>query len=334
MGHSLPQTPVAPASLRTLYAPIAPLLDEVETLLHEELRNDHPFVDQLVKHGFRLGGKRLRPALVLLSGQICGGINQAHNVLGAAVELIHTATLIHDDVLDEATLRRHLDTVNARWDNEASILLGDYLFARSLSLVSSLDDPFALRELSRTARIMCEGELRQVGNRGNFQLNEDEYFTIISSKTAELIALCCRLGAYYAGAPTAQIETLGRYGQYLGVAFQIADDVLDLTGDESTVGKSLGTDLLKQKFTLPLIRLFNRASSTERVELEALLTSSENHRAEVMQPWFKRYAVIESSRAKAEEFTRRAAAELESLPPCPARDALAGLTEFVVRRKQ
>ncbi|MBN2578731.1 MAG: polyprenyl synthetase family protein [Pirellulales bacterium] len=321
-----------PASLRNLYAPVLSQLERVNILLYEELCNDHPFVDQLVKHGFRLGGKRLRPALVLLSGQVCGPLGADHFTLGAAVELIHTATLIHDDVLDEATLRRHLDTINARWDNEASILLGDYLFARSICQVSTLSDPFALRELSRTARIMCEGELRQVGHRGNYQLAEEEYLTIIGSKTAELIALCCRLGAYYSGASTEDCQALGRYGSHLGVAFQIADDVLDLTGDENTAGKSLGTDLLKQKATLPLICLLGRVEPHRRPELEALLAATDNHRTEALRPWLERYGAIEAAQAQAGEYSRRAAAELRGLPAGPARDALAGLTEFVVHR--
>lgn len=255
-------------------------------------------------------------------------------MLGAAVELIHTATLTHDDVLDEAILRRHLDTINARWDNEASILLGDYLFARSFCLSCSLDDPFAMRELSRAARIMCEGELRQVGHRGNYNLPEEEYLAIIGSKTAELMACCCRLGAYYAGGSAEQRQTLGLYGYHLGVAFQIADDVLDLAGDEATVGKSLGTDLLKQKATLPLIYLFHRAAPQQRQEIQALLAASDNHQIEVLRGWFERYDALASAQATAVEYTRRAADALQELPSSPARDALLGLTEFVVQRRQ
>ncbi len=189
-----------PRELSALYAPVAQELGEVEALLRRELTNDNPFVDLLVKHGFRLGGKRLRPALVLLSAQACGGIRPDHLALAAMAELIHTATLIHDDVLDEATIRRHLDTVNARWDNEVSILLGDYLFARAMCLASSLDDVVACRVISESTRKMCEGELRQMESRGRYDLNESEYVEIVAGKTASLTACCCRLGAYYAGA--------------------------------------------------------------------------------------------------------------------------------------
>ena len=182
-----------PPILPVLYAPIQVGLHQVEEVFRDVLQSQYPFVDDLVKYGFRLGGKRLRPALLLLSGLACGGFLPAHVILAAAVEMIHTATLIHDDVLDEATMRRHLDTVNVRWDNETSVLLGDYLFARALCLASTLDDVFACRELNNASRIMCEGELRQVESRGDYSLSEDQYYEIIRGKTAALTACCCRL---------------------------------------------------------------------------------------------------------------------------------------------
>lgn len=322
-----------PDSLRTLYSPIAIELEQVENLLHDELRSDHPFVDQLVKHGFRLGGKRLRPALLLLSGKACGKVGQEHLTLGAVVELLHTATLIHDDVLDEATIRRHLETVNARWDNEASVLLGDYLFARSICLASTLEDFYATRVLSATARIMCEGELRQVESRGNYGLNESQYLAIIGNKTAELIAGSCSLGAYYSGGNGAALDALKRYGYSLGMAFQIADDLLDLFGDESTVGKSLGTDLLKQKATLPLIRLLDQVSVSDRNKLVAELSASTNHRLEILRTWSEKCNTIEYAKNKAILYARAAAEELHSLPASPAVDCLRGITEFVVNRQ-
>jgi octaprenyl-diphosphate synthase len=182
MKQSIKGQATVPDILRTLYVPIAAELEQVENILHDELRSDHPFVDQLVKHGFRLGGKRLRPALLLLAGKACGLLRHEHFVLGAVVELIHTATLIHDDVLDEAVIRRHLDTINARWDNEASVLLGDYLFARSICLAGTLEDHFATKVLSATAKIMCEGELRQIENRGNYNLRKTNTFRLSATK--------------------------------------------------------------------------------------------------------------------------------------------------------
>ena len=171
------------------------------------MRSKYPFVDDLVKYGFHLGGKRLRPALVLLSGLACGCFGAEHVLLAAAVEMIHTATLVHDDVLDEATIRRHLDTVNARWDNETSVLLGDYLFTRALCLASSMDDIFACRELNNASRIIkCEGELRQIESRGDYCLTEEQYYEIVRGKTAALTASCCRLGAHFSGADREVVE--------------------------------------------------------------------------------------------------------------------------------
>ena len=229
-----------PQILPVLYVPIQVGIHQVEEVLREVLRSKYPFVDDLVKYGFRLGGKRLRPALVLLSGLACGSFGSDHVLLAAAVEMIHTATLIHDDVLDEATMRRHLDTVNARWDNETSVLLGDYLFARALCLASSLEDVFASRELHNASRIMCEGELRQIESRGDYGLTEEQYYDIVRGKTAALTASCCRLGAHFSAADLEVEEALARYGLHLGVAFQIADDLLDVLGDEAQGRQVLG----------------------------------------------------------------------------------------------
>jgi octaprenyl-diphosphate synthase len=334
MTQPVEEKPRTPTGLRQLYAPIQEDLDRVEDMIRGELRSDQPFVDGLVRHGIRLGGKRLRPALLLLSAQATGRVRQEHLVLAAAVELIHTATLIHDDVLDEATVRRHVDTVNARWDNETSVLLGDYLFTRSLCLASSVGDSYACRAIGEASRQMCEGELRQVASRGNYALTEEEYFAIISGKTAALIACSCRLGAHYAGAAAASVEALTRFGAELGTAFQIVDDLLDLLGDEATVGKSLGTDLLKQKSTLPLIRLLDQAAAGQREELLRLLSNSDNHRREALRPWWDRCDAVAYSRQQALGYTRRACEQLDSLPPSAARDSLCGLTEFVVSRQQ
>ncbi len=322
-----------PQILLSLYAPIQVGLHQVEEVFRDILRSKYPFVDDLVKYGFRLGGKRLRPALMLLSGLACGGFGSEHVLLAAAVEMIHTATLIHDDVLDEATMRRHLDTVNARWDNETSVLLGDYLFARALCLASSLEDVFASRELHNASRIMCEGELRQIESRGDYSLTEEQYYDIVRGKTAALTASCCRLGSHCSGAKLEVEEALAQYGLHLGVAFQIADDLLDVQGDEAKVGKSLGTDLLKQKSTLPVIRLLEQASPEARNRLIAQLNSSDNHRRELLRPYWDNSDSIDYAHEKAIVFSQLAVQQLDVLPPSPARDSLAGLAEFVVSRQ-
>jgi octaprenyl-diphosphate synthase len=326
--------PDAPArSWKRLYAPIATELAAAEDLLRAELTSEDPFVDQLVKHAFRLGGKRLRPALLLLAAKATGAITRDHIVLAAVVEMIHTATLVHDDVLDEASLRRHRETINARCDNEASVLVGDFLFTHAFYLASSLETTFACQTIGRATNIVCAGELRQIHSRGNFALGEAEYLAIIEAKTAELCACCCRLGAHYAGAQAPCEDALDRFGRNLGIAFQIADDMLDLTGDELSMGKSLGTDLEKQKPTLPLIRLLAESTAAERAEIVELLSSNTAAGRQQVNLWLERTDAFVYSLNRAKHFAQLAAADLRQLPASPARDVLHTLTELVVSRQ-
>jgi len=249
-------TPIStPNALASLLAPIEQELASVSQRLQAELRHPDPFIDELAQHSFRLGGKRLRPALLLLTAQAVGEVNDSHRVLAAVVEMIHTATLVHDDVLDEAEIRRHEATINARWNNQTSVLLGDYLFTHAFYLASTLETTYGCRAIGRATNIVCEGELKQTVASGDFELSRETYFQIIESKTAELCACCCRLGSHYSGASGQTTKRLESYGRHLGIAFQIADDLLDLEGEEQLTGKSLGTDLDNRKMTLPLIHL-------------------------------------------------------------------------------
>jgi len=323
----------APQDLRPIYEPIQEEIAQVERFLQGELTSRFPALDELMRYGFRLGGKRIRPALVLLSAKATGQIRPEHILVAAVVELIHTATLIHDDVLDEATLRRHLLTINARWNTESSVLLGDYLFTHALCLSTRLEDLSVYRLLGETTRTLCEGELRQVQNRGNYQITEEEYLDIIGEKTAALCQCASYLGAYYAGASAEQLEALRRYGSDLGVAFQITDDLLDLLGDEQAVGKSLGTDLAKQKFTLPLIRLLSQLSEQQRpTVLELLSQPIPTVRPRLLQ-WLDRTQAIRYCQQKAEEYIHRAQSHLEVLSPTAAKTALAQLADFVLSRR-
>jgi len=318
---------------KRLYAPIAEDLAAAESLLQSELSSDDPFVDSLVKHAFRLGGKRLRPALVLLAAKATGEIKRDHVVLATVLEMIHTATLVHDDVLDEASIRRHRETINARNDNEASVLVGDFLFTHAFYLASSLETTYACRTIGRATNIVCAGELKQINSRGNFALSEAEYLAIIEAKTAELCACCCRLGAHYAGATAAQADALDRYGRNLGIAFQIADDLLDLVGDEISMGKSLGTDLEKQKLTLPVIRLLAQSSATERAEIIELLSSKSRADRSQVNLWLERTDAMSYARDKARQYADAAVEDAKSLPPGVAKDVLLALGELVISRQ-
>lgn len=326
------QQDVAQRAFATLFDSIRGDMQKVEELLRLQLRSADPYVDQLVKHGFRLGGKRLRPALLLLAGMACGTLGPHHITLAVVMEMIHTATLIHDDVLDEAALRRHLDTVNAKWGNKSGVLLGDFLFSHAFYLAATTDDAFACRVIGRSTNIVCEGEMRQINSRGRLELTEAEYISIIDAKTAELCACCCRLGAHFAGATDEQEEAAARYGRNLGIAFQIVDDLLDLEGDEVVTGKSLGSDLEQLKPTLPLIRLLSKLGPEQRRTLEAELITDAGDRRSRLNPWLVASDALSYTRATAQRYASAAQTDLLSLPTGPHRDVLHRLAESVLRR--
>lgn len=323
--------PKIDSPLQVVYGPIEAELAEVESILRTELRSEHPYVDELVRYGCLLGGKRLRPTLLLLAAKAVGDVTSDHLTLGAVVEMIHTATLVHDDVLDEAKTRRHLATVNSRWDNKASVLLGDYLFTHAFYLASTTDSTWACREIGRATNIVCEGELRQKGCRGDFALSEQEYIEIIAAKTAELTACSCRLGAYYGDGSEETVAKMTEFGRDLGIAFQIIDDVLDLQGDEATTGKSLGTDLEQQKPTLPIIHALRQSGEKEREEKLALLSNEAASRKELI-PWMEHHGSIQYAFDVARRFATRAAASLDCLEPGLGTDALRLVAHFVVQR--
>lgn len=318
--------------LARLFAPVAADMAEVERRLERELRHADPFIDELAQHSFRLGGKRLRPALLLLSAQAVGQINDEHRTLAAVVEMVHTATLVHDDVLDDAQVRRHRDTVNARWNNQTSVLLGDYLFTHAFYLASTLDTTFGCRAIGEATNTVCEGELRQTAASGDFWLSRENYMAIIDAKTAELCACCCRLGAHYAGGDAATVERLTAFGRQLGIAFQIVDDLLDLEGEEQTTGKSLGTDLANRKMTLPLIELRDQLAKPEAARLQALYEEPDAGHSALLADWLEEAGALQQARAAAVEHAHQAAAELRALPESPARRTLEDLARFVVAR--
>lgn len=328
MSSVKPLPPDTRSLLGKLFAPIEVDLAKVDRRLQQELRHSEAFIDELAQHSFRIGGKRLRPALLLLCAQAVGEVDEAHRTLAAVVEMIHTATLVHDDVLDEATLRRHEQTVNARWNNRVSILLGDYLFTHAFYLASTLDTTFGCRTIGRATNIVCEGELLQNAASGNFHLSRDEYLRIIDAKTAELCACCCRLGAHYSGADEPLVGRFESFGRHLGIAFQIADDLLDLEGDEQTTGKSLGTDLAKKKMTLPLIYLREQLDANQREQLQGLVESPDAQ----LFDWLERYGALDHARQVALSHSQLAAEQLADVPDSPAKQSLLRICQFVTLR--
>lgn len=316
-----------------MIAPIARDLEAVERVYTETLASAKPHLSRLIEHLHHYKGKRLRPMLLLLSAKACGPVVKAHHILGAVVEMIHTATLVHDDVLDEAGTRRHVRTVNAGWGNKTSILLGDYLFTHAFHLTSTTGDARACELIGEATNRVCEGELRQTYESGNLSLSEEDYFDIIDGKTAALTACCCRLGAMYAGADAATIDDLAEYGRLLGRAFQVADDLLDLAGTEAKAGKTLGTDLEQRKMTLPLIRVLDSVPAAEAEQLRTMLVASGNHKLEQLRPALEQTQALNYARRRAEEFAKAAAGRLERLATSPCKDVLLALTKWSVSRE-
>jgi octaprenyl-diphosphate synthase len=315
-----------------MFRPIHVELAEAERIFQHELRSRFPFVQHLVDHCGDYQGKRLRPALLLLTARACGTISPAHPVLAAVVEMIHTATLVHDDVLDEAMVRRHAATVNAEWGNETAVLLGDYLFTHAFHLAASVDSTLACRWIGQATNRVCEGEMQQVHHRGNLDLDERSYFAIIEGKTAELTAVSCRLGAHYAGAEASTTEALEGYGRHLGIAFQIADDVLDLWGEERVTGKSLGTDLEKQKLTLPLIRLIETAEPDTAERVRRILGEAKGESRKTLVPLLEESGSLAYSWQRARWHVNQAVSALGCLPKSESLAVLRYLAEYTLRR--
>ena len=315
------------------FAPVAADIDAADRLFAEAMAKYRSPFGPLLAHLKHYRGKRLRPALLLLVAKACGKVAPAHHTLAAVVEMIHTATLVHDDVLDEADTRRHNPTFNAEWGNKVSILLGDMLFTHAFHLTSTVDQT-ACRLIGEATNKVCAGELLQVTERGNLRLTEADYYAIVDGKTAALTEACGRLGALYAGATVGVADKMATYGRSLGIAFQIADDLLDLTGDESKAGKTLGTDLEQGKLTLPLIHALNTLPAGEAEDFRDLLRSADaGKRAAVADALIRSGSLVYAKRT-ADDFARTARAALECLPPSECRAVLEQLTEWSVRREK
>jgi octaprenyl-diphosphate synthase len=330
-------------TLAALTECIAPQLAAVDRRFDEELSSDLACVNQLVKHVSRFHGKMLRPMLVLLSGKAVVGdgaeLGDAHVTLATVVEMVHMATLVHDDVLDEAELRRKGATINHLRGNEAAVLLGDYLISHSYHLCSSLDGQafglppqLASRLIARTTNQVCEGELLQIENRNNLDLDEPTYIEIITRKTASLCAICCHLGAKFGGGSESQVAALETYGRSLGIAFQIQDDILDIVGDTGVVGKTLGIDIEKQKMTLPVIHFLRTAPAEHRKLLRSLIASRDADKIERIRNLILPSASIDYARDAARELVAKARAAIAVLPDGDARRVLDAMAEFVVTR--
>lgn len=322
-GKSMP-------AMGATYNLIADDLRKVCQIVDDELFSDSSVVNDLCEHlrGYR--GKMLRPALLLLCGKACGGITEEHLTLAAVLEIVHIATLVHDDVLDEAELRRRQPTINRLQGNEAAVLLGDYLISHAFHLCSTVD-AFACRQIGARTNTVCEGELQQVFHRGDWNLSLQQYLEIISRKTGALTGAACMLGARYAGAAEATVNALQQYGLEIGIAFQITDDVLDIVGSQEQMGKSLGRDLAEQKLTLPLIHALAHAGSQRQAVLQQLLASPTPDRA-LLTEILREAGSIEFALEMAAGYVRSATLQLDVLSLSSSRAALTRLAATILTR--
>jgi octaprenyl-diphosphate synthase len=315
---------------RQLAEPVEPFLDAVAERLARQVAEFDPALTTSARYALTGHGKQLRPTLVGLCAETTGGLTDAHITAAVIIELVHLATLVHDDVMDEAQLRRGRLTVAARWGNEHAVLFGDCLFAHALKLAAGFPTTEICRAVSSATKIVCTGEVLQNQQRLNFALASADYFRVLEMKTAELFSLSCDLGAYLNAAPPEQRQALRAFGMALGTAYQIYDDCLDVFGLEAIAGKSLGTDLAQGKLTLPVLLAWERASASERTALEQRLRAWDPGSLAVVTALLRRHDALERAMVVFNSYVQQARAALHKLPGRGQR--LAPLTDFLVQQ--
>ena len=318
--------------MNDIYAPIEADLKEFDSALKKELASKDRLIADIHGHLLKIGGKFLRPAIALLSYRACGRASAQAVRLAVAIELIHTATLVHDDIIDDSELRRNQQTVYSKWGSEISIVSGDYLYAKAFLLLADFQDSWVNRAFATCAHVMCEGEMKQIEKRNNFRLSEDEYLKIIHQKTAALFQAACAGGAYFGGADPATIEKFARYGFGLGMAFQIVDDCLDLTGETEHLGKNIGLDLYKNDVTLPLLYLFGSLDEPERATLLAVAKGDGNGAFARIKSLAAEKKAVERAMEKARHYAEEASRELAEIEPSPFKESLLNLTQYCLER--
>ncbi len=311
-------------------------MERMERRIHESLGTDVPLIQQVSKYILGAGGKRFRPLLHLLSARLCGfREHNAEYLLGSVVEYIHTASLLHDDVVDDAKLRRGRSSANSLWGNQASILVGDYLYSKALYHAVRLENQRVMDVLSETTTTMSEGEVLQLMQIQNADITEADYYRLVECKTGVLISASCRLGAIISKAPLSQEDALTAYGKKLGLAFQITDDTLDYVADQKQLGKALGKDLAEGKVTLPLIYLIRKADAGEREKLKRLLQAASMNDTDLGYTFglMEKHGSVNEALAVARTLANEAKSALSLFPDCPPRQALMALADYVVQRE-
>ncbi len=321
-------------SLDDLRRPVENDLRQFQAFFRASMKSDVRLLDLVIRYVLRQKGKQLRPLLVLLSARTCGEVNDSTLRGAALVELLHTATLVHDDVVDEADMRRGVWSINALWKNKVAVLLGDFLLSRGLLLALDAGDYRLLHTVSDAVRRMSEGELLQIEKARRLDIDEETYFRIISDKTASLLSACTTCGAVSVTDDDEVIGTMTRFGEKLGLAFQIRDDLFDFGVDD--VGKPLGIDLKEKKMTLPLIHALEHAPASERRGVMRVVRARSKSREDVkaVSAFVERHGGLAYARQRMMHFAEDAASELDRFPRGEARDALVDLVAFTVLRRR
>lgn len=314
---------------------LAAEMDAVNLLIRDRMASEHaPRIPQVTAHLIEAGGKRLRPMLTLAAARICGYEGPFHVHLAAAVEFIHTATLLHDDVVDESAQRRGRPTANLLWDNKSSVLVGDYLFARAFQLMTEPGQIRVLSILSNASATIAEGEVLQLTAAQDLATTEATYLKVVRGKTAALFSAATEVGGVIAGAPETVVEALFTYGDALGIAFQIADDLLDYGGTSSVIGKNTGDDFRERKLTLPLIKAVAHASAEERAFWVRVIEKGDQRDGDLQQALaiMAKHGALAAARDDALAWAGKASAALAGVPDHPLRQVLADLSDYVVAR--
>ena len=320
-------------NLKNIIEPIKHELETFQRLFGKSLKSNVPLIDIITKYILSQKGKKIRPILVILCAKLCGEVNERTYTAATLVEFLHTATLIHDDVVDDAKTRRGLLSVNAKWKNKAAVLIGDFLLSRGL-LISLDNNEFEfLKTTSEAVKRMSEGELLQIQKARNFDATEETYFKIIKDKTASLIRTCCRLGALSTTKDENKINNISDFGENLGISFQLRDDLLDYTGRKALLGKSTGNDVKEKKFTLPLIISLNNAPRKKAVEIMKLIKSDSIKKFKSVYEFVNEYGGIEYTVTKIKEYSEIAKTSLKSFNDSQSKKSLLDLVSFVSSRE-
>jgi octaprenyl-diphosphate synthase len=319
-------------SWKHIIEPVEPFLEAVSHRLVQQVKTFDPDIVPYAEYALKGQGKHLRPALVALSARTLEQPEEAHVTVAVIIEMVHLATLVHDDIMDEAEIRRGRLTLAANWGNDLAVLFGDCLFARALTLAAGFPTPDVCRAVAMATNTVCSGEILQTQHKGDFQFTRTQYFKVLEMKTAELFALSCELSALLSGATPEQRSALRQFGLAFGTAYQLFDDCVDLFGSEAVAGKSLGTDLAKGKLTLPVLLVWERAGQADRDRLEAIVRAWQPTCMQTAGQLLAKYEVLSASLQIMHQYLGRARQAIQFLPDTTGRAGLFALTDYLANQ--